>query len=394
MGIIPELDNQKILTKLRGYHEIRGALPMVNSVKPGHLLLGALISISLSSHASPLLPDSLMLGVKEADPGIRDGLLENSEDYRHGFAYSLSAGWTLRPRLELNLSLDMPAITQDENRPEISGAGLAAHYYLSDGRLRPYLGAGLQHLTLEPAESGIVLPGSATGIELIGGLHFTFSPNVFGRIQASRNEAFNDDLRISQYQLILGYRFGHTPVQRQTTVMPAPEPAVVEPATEQQPVPIIEPEVIILPPDHDNDGVATASDQCPDTPPGMMVNSVGCSPFDLALTGITFETNSARLTQDSKAILDGIASDLRPFPELKIEIQAHTDDRGSAQYNLRLSQLRAESVRNYLIRKGLKSTNLIARGYGETAPKYDNNTVEGRAQNRRVELHFLASDRQ
>ncbi len=352
----------------------------------------------LNAEASPLTPKHLTLGVNETDLGVRDGLLDNSDDYRHSFDYAIAAGWALTPKLELDVSYEIPALTQDENRPSVSGLGASVHYFLSEGRLQPFAGLALKHLSLDAADSGIDLPGSLSGLGLKLGLQFDFSEHLFGRMDATRMEGVSDDLRATQYQLSLGYRFGS-----KQDVASAPErsvpptiveaPAVIEPPEViEKPIPVPEPVVVVMPPDHDQDGVITAQDQCPDTPPGMMVNTVGCSPFDLALSGITFETNSAKLTSSSTAILDRIASDLLPFPDLKIEVQAHTDDRGSAQYNLRLSQLRAESVRIYLIKKGILSDNLIARGYGETLPKYDNETATGRAKNRRVELHFLTSE--
>jgi OOP family OmpA-OmpF porin len=89
-------------------------------------------------------------------------------------------------------------------------------------------------------------------------------------------------------------------------------------------------------------------------------------------------------------ILDTVAQVLRDFPDIAIEVQGHTDSRGNDAFNLRLSQQRADAVRQYLINQGIASSRLTARGYGETMPIESNATTEGRAMNRRVE--FVRTD--
>ena len=80
-------------------------------------------------------------------------------------------------------------------------------------------------------------------------------------------------------------------------------------------------------------------------------------------------------------------------PELqKIEVQAHTDYKGSGEANLKLSEQRALSVKNYLVSQGVSEKRLIAKGYGESQPIADNKTEEGRAKNRRVELKVIKND--
>jgi OOP family OmpA-OmpF porin len=83
-------------------------------------------------------------------------------------------------------------------------------------------------------------------------------------------------------------------------------------------------------------------------------------------------------------VLNGVATDLKKYPRLKIELQGHTDDKGSDQYNLKLSQQRADSVRIYLMDQGVPGGQLTARGYGEAQPIEDNKTEAGRSLNRRA----------
>jgi OOP family OmpA-OmpF porin len=115
------------------------------------------------------------------------------------------------------------------------------------------------------------------------------------------------------------------------------------------------------------------------------VDSRGC-PEIPDLQGVTFEFDSADLTAEGRSILDRGAAMLEGNPGTRVEIVGHTDSRGSDEYNQGLSDRRAESVRAYLESKGIAANRLSASGRGESAPIASNDTDEGRAQNRRVEL--------
>lgn len=104
----------------------------------------------------------------------------------------------------------------------------------------------------------------------------------------------------------------------------------------------------------------------------------------LAISQIKFENGSARLLPTSAGVLDQVIEAMNSQPNVNYEIQGHTDSQGSDAANLRLSQLRAHSVRNYLIEGGVSGWRLTAIGYGESAPIADNETPNGREKNRRV----------
>lgn len=147
---------------------------------------------------------------------------------------------------------------------------------------------------------------------------------------------------------------------------------------------------VIATQDKDNDGVVDTRDMCPASKAGATVNEFGCTASEnITLKGVTFRTASARLTNASSPILDAAAKTLKSNPDLKIEISGHTDNQGEDSKNLRLSQVRANTVMIYLIRQGVAAQNLTAIGYGETEPVASNETAEGRAANRRVELKIL-----
>lgn len=157
---------------------------------------------------------------------------------------------------------------------------------------------------------------------------------------------------------------------------------VAEPAPAPAPVPRP-----AAPRDSDGDGVIDSADACPGTPAGVRVDARGCELQErISLEGVTFATNSAVLDPTSVQTLDDVVTTLRRYPELKVEVQGHTDSSGNRDYNISLSQQRADAVRMYLINKGINSSRLSARGYGPDQPVASNETATGRAQNRRVEL--------
>lgn len=142
-------------------------------------------------------------------------------------------------------------------------------------------------------------------------------------------------------------------------------------------------------PDRDMDGVADASDHCPDIK-GPASND-GCPVIENEVFNtrmINFETGKATLTAESKRSLREGAALINSgdFATLKIEVQGHTDNVGSDEYNHKLSHRRADAVRLELIKNGVSPDRLTATGYGEEKPIADNTTAEGRALNRRVEL--------
>lgn len=106
----------------------------------------------------------------------------------------------------------------------------------------------------------------------------------------------------------------------------------------------------------------------------------------ISLYGITFDFDKATLKKESLKELANVLTLLQANPDLTLEIQGHTDNKGSDKYNLELSQARAETVRKFLLLFNVADKRLTAKGYGETKPVASNNSEDGRAKNRRVEL--------
>lgn len=108
--------------------------------------------------------------------------------------------------------------------------------------------------------------------------------------------------------------------------------------------------------------------------------------------GVYFDTNKSSVKGTSAETLDRLAEILKEYPKTNILVEGHTDSAGTDEYNWDLSRRRAESVTNYLVNKGIDKSRFTTKWYGESQPKASNETAEGKAQNRRVELAIIASE--
>lgn len=152
--------------------------------------------------------------------------------------------------------------------------------------------------------------------------------------------------------------------------------------------PVVPPPVIPAPPidgDDDQDGVPNSKDKCPKTPRGATVNQVGC----WIIEGIKFDFDKSNIKPQYFPKLNHVIDVIRNNPGLTIEIQGHTDNYGTAAYNLPLSERRAKSVKDYLSTRIGNNATLTSKGYGLSKPVDTNATSAGRANNRRVQLDVL-----
>jgi len=155
--------------------------------------------------------------------------------------------------------------------------------------------------------------------------------------------------------------------------------------------------------DNDSDEVPDKEDQCPLVPGVKHGTRPGCPAKKPTLVVVTkteikitqqihFAFGKATIRPISYKVLDAVADVLKENPKIKLEVQGHTDNVGSAYYNKRLSQQRADSVRSYLIRKGIESYRLTAKGYGLEKPLVPNTSDRNRALNRRVQFVRVEKD--
>lgn len=152
-------------------------------------------------------------------------------------------------------------------------------------------------------------------------------------------------------------------------------------------------------PDTDGDGILDPDDNCPEEPETKngFQDADGCpdevpkevAKFTGVIEGIYFDTAKATIRKKSRPKLDAAVDVLKKFPDLRIEISGHTDDKGDEAYNQDLSQRRADAVKDYLVSKGIDEARIETRGAGEDEPRETNATKAGRAKNRRIEFKLL-----
>lgn len=362
-------------------------------------------------------------------------------EYDSELAYALTVGYMfsngLRPEFELSYRQDQPdSITNSSGGSELTDASKVSvstafgnlwYDLFPSWSIRPYIGGGVgfarakldnfQQDNIGPLQRQDPLGGGAEpprqgedsvfSYQLGVGVNWDVWGNytlgldyrylktedfdffVFQRQQFSK---FVSDYEANTLFLSLNYYF-----RQQQPAPPPPPPAPAE---------------VVEPTDSDNDGVPDDIDQCPNTPSGEAVDSVGCplpppAPLcgeamsgsvasvegcdvgeSIVLRGVNFATDKSNLDANARTLLDDVVADLKNFSDVEVEISGHTDSRGDASYNQKLSERRANSVRDYLVDNGIADNRLSTVGYGLTRPIGDNETTEGQAENRRVELRI------
>jgi len=139
----------------------------------------------------------------------------------------------------------------------------------------------------------------------------------------------------------------------------------------------------------DGDGVPDYLDKCPDTPRGTKVDATGCPIAPVATTfdlTVEFAFNSAEINDLSFRELRKAMTFMRENPTTKAVVEGNTDNKGTDAYNQKLSERRAASVKDVLVKSGIEADRLTTVGYGESRPVASNDTEEGRAKNRRVSI--------
>ncbi len=338
------------------------------------------------------------LGLSKMDP--KTGGTIYSVDDDSDSAWRLFVGADLTPKISAELALaDLGTTTlKPVGDIDYQTFSLDLLYYFHDQDRTDHVGwaayakAGLGHISNDAS----VPYDKNTSLQIALGLGGEYAWKSGWALRADL-ESYDKDAAALTVDLL--YRFGRQ--QRTTTQRPAAEPVAAGPvdsdgdgvfdARDRCPDTATGTAVDDLgcSLDRDGDGVVDEADRCPQTPAGAEVNAEGCALFETRIEGVYFELGSARLTAESKQTLNRVVEVLKQFPQLRIEIQAHTDSLGQADSNQKLSEARARSVREYLISQGIAAGRLEAKGYGESRPVANNDTPEGRAQNRRVEFRVI-----
>jgi OmpA-OmpF porin, OOP family len=264
----------------------------------------------------------------------------------------------------------------------------------SAGLFTPYVLAGLGAIydDFYPNYHDGVAPAFEAGAGLITAPLFNrgIRLRLEGRYAHEQHEGGHDDPRV-----LVGLDFPLGRVEHRIEFLPAKveirEVAVERIVVAAAPAAPVAP--VAPGRDSDGDGVDDAHDLCPNTPHGMRVDARGCAIADQVLTleGVYFAFNKSRVGRNAALLLERISVAFIGQPSLRAEIAGHTDTVGSEQSNLELSQRRAAAVRDYLILRGARPEQLVARGYGKSQLLVNPEHGEADAErNRRVELRVLA----
>ncbi len=259
-------------------------------------------------------------------------------------------------------------------RWDMTGGTADVQYFISRGTFSPYTVIGLGAMnSSHNGDSGVGFIGEAGA-----GLTYEVSDNFLLRsdVRYRYNQNFNANLQdgtneFSDMVVNLGFV---VPLGAKPT---APVVAAVEPQPLPAPLPVVSGCSVL---DSDHDGVNDCVDKCPTTLPGVQVSIAGCWIVD-----VKFDNDKDIIKPEYFPNLDNAAKAIKENPGVVIEVQGHTSKTGGFKHNMTLSDRRAVAVKKYLA-NGLGSTNLTAHGYGWTRPIASNDTEEGRANNRRVEL--------
>jgi OOP family OmpA-OmpF porin len=309
----------------------------------------------------------------------------NIED--HNWMFGLGIGKHLNEKWSLELNANTATLDAAPGRDvDFNAVSLdLLRVFARDRAVSPYItvGLGSMETDLTPGGNNSDFIAQA-GVGLMwhlwqndsGTRTFSLRPEVKVRRDDVGREGHEND-----YLALLGFQFSFG--SPQAAAPPPPVAAAPAPSPARAPTPP-------PPVDSDGDGILDPADRCPGTARGVAVDADGCPrKGSITLEGVTFEVNSAQLTDGSRPTLARVAADLVKYPGLRIEVQGHTDSSGADAYNMKLSEKRAQAVREYLVAQGVPARQVEARGYGETQPIADNDTAEGRTRNRRVVMAVL-----
>jgi len=270
------------------------------------------------------------------------------------------------------------------------------NYHLNGISALAYLG-GNKHNDLRKGLTGFGRLGLASIDNSIVGSNLVFerddsSPVIVGggveyatgRGLGVRAEALTNGDDTSYGQVGVLYRLGigskRQPKLAQAKPAPPPPPPV------KLPKPVIA--AAKKPVDGDRDGVLDDFDQCLSTPAGIAVDSSGCEAAATLIDMVLFDVDSAELTSSARSILSNVANQMNSASNASLNLEGHADSTGDSEYNMNLSEQRARNVARYLVGQGVKQSQLSdVNSFGEDSPAEGNDSIDGRAANRRVELH-------
>ncbi len=303
-------------------------------------------------------------GAVEVEAFGKHYFTDSSRDIKNGELYGAGVGYFLTDDVELALSYgeyhDITSndrVQPDGSHKKIKGSltSLDALYHFGQPGvgLRPYVSAGAAHQSIGQVGRGG--RDRSTFANIGTGVKYYFTENFYAK--ASVDGMYNIDADEGEWMagVGVGMNFGGGASQQVAQVEPIPAPAPA-PMVDNEPEP--EPEMVRVELD------------------------------------VKFDFDSASVRQDSYSDIKNLADFMQQYPQTNTTVEGHTDSVGTDQYNQRLSERRAQAVRDVLVNEyGLEGQRVESVGYGESRPVADNSTEEGRQINRRVEAEVEAQVR-
>lgn len=299
-----------------------------------------------------------------------EGNLNLDRDYGNaGLSLGFNLDDSIFDQIELGIlrslgDVDYKNSTQDTAITRIFSNVIKEYPLGGNSSLYALIGAGVEHFTNEQFNNETGLFGNY-GV----GYKYTFDNDMALKFDLRHLIETDHGDNNLLYTIGLAIPFG----QKAT-----PAPTKVSEPVEEAPQAAAVQDV-----DTDGDGVVDRLDQCPNSEANAIVDETGCV---IAVNlKVLFDFDKATIKKDYTAKLNRFAEVLQAYPSVKTKLSAHTDSLGSEEYNLKLSQDRANAVKKALINLGIKENRISTEGFGESKPVATNETAEGRAQNRRVE---------
>jgi OOP family OmpA-OmpF porin len=310
---------------------------------------------------------------------------DSARQLDNGFAgFKLVGGRALNERWNLEVEIGLHKLSDKASGPDTeftSLLGNAMYLWNRSDSFTPYLLGGFGYLETDGSvKDKDVQLQIGPGLLWDMGERFTLRAELLSRwAETDQGSKPLDFLLNVGVQYAFGTKRSSQPQQVTTTPAPAPEPAPVVVAAA---APLVAAAPVA---DGDGDGVPDEIDECPKTIQGAKVDAKGCG-YELTLSGANYEPGSADLTDAGRSNFDDVGDRLKEYTDVNIIIVGYTDSQGSESYNQTLSELRAKSARDHLVRKGISGMRIRTLGMGEQDPIASNDTPEGRADNRRVVL--------
>ncbi len=314
-------------------------------------------------------------------PGLQWMNFDDSLELNNDAGYFLGLGYDITDRISLELS------TFDLD-PDISGGSdIDVDHYKLDlvynldlklGALDTFVVFGVGNTNFQGENDSLW--------DLGAGVKYKLSDNLTWRTAFQSFRFLGRDLEDSDYGvgMSLVHRLGGKKPRSAVAATAAPASPATGSAGQR---PATQAPVAVL--DADRDGIPDGRDNCPDTPRNYAVDADGC-PIPIEEVArvellVNFDFDRSEVKPEYFSEIEEVTDFMHQYPDMVVELEGHTDSRGAEQYNLGLSDRRANAVREVMIdRFNVQASRISASGFGESQPVASNDTDSGRAQNRRV----------